>query len=70
MRPEVLLRRMLDIRRLLSGLTLAIREDVPDAAYLAKALRLDISRSRVTNARSVLGIHDAILDGNIEIDAA
>ncbi|MDR3450646.1 MAG: hypothetical protein P4M15_13050 [Alphaproteobacteria bacterium] len=61
---------MLDIRRLLSGLTFAIREEVPDAAHLAKALDLDISQSRITNARSVLGIHDAILDGNIEIDAA
>jgi hypothetical protein len=61
---------MLDIRRLFSGLTFAIREEVPDAAYLAKALDLDISRSRITNAKSVLGIRDAILDGNIEIDAA
>lgn len=61
---------MLDIRRLLSGLTLAIREEVPDAAYLAKALDLDISRSRITDARSVLGIQDAIMDGDIEIDAA
>lgn len=61
---------MIDLRRLLSRLTFAIREEVPDAAYLANALDLDISRSRVTNARSVLSIQNAILDGNIEIDAA
>jgi hypothetical protein len=61
---------MIDIRRLLSGLTLAIREENPDAARLAKALDLDISQSRIVNARSVLGIHGAILDGDIEIDAA
>ncbi len=61
---------MIDIRRLLSGLTLVIRDEVPDAARLAKVLDLDISKSRIANARSVLGIHDAFLDGNIEIDAA
>jgi hypothetical protein len=61
---------MIDLRRLLSRLTFAIREELPDAAYLAEALDLDISRSRITNTKSVLAIHDAILDGNIEIDAA
>jgi hypothetical protein len=60
---------ILDLRRLVSGLTLAIREEVPDAARLAKALDLDISKSRIANGRSVLSIHDAILDGNIEVDA-
>ncbi len=61
---------MIDLRRLLSRLTFAIREEVPDAAYLAKALDLDISRSRITDARTVVTIRNAILDGNIEIDAA
>ncbi|MEJ0051394.1 MAG: hypothetical protein WDN02_09355 [Methylovirgula sp.] len=61
---------MIDLRRLLSRLTFAIREEVPDAAYLAKALDLDISRSRITDARTVMTIRNAILDGNIEIDAA
>jgi hypothetical protein len=61
---------MIDLRRLLSRLTFAIREELPDAAYLAEALDLDISRSRVRNAKSVLSIQNAILDGNIEIDAA
>jgi hypothetical protein len=60
---------MIDLRRLLSR-TFAIREELPDAAYLAEALDLDISRSRVTNAKSVLSIQNAILDRNIEIDAA
>ena len=61
---------MIDIHRLLSGLTLAIREENPDAARLAKALDLDISQSRIVNARSVLSIHGALLGGNIEVDAA
>jgi hypothetical protein len=61
---------VINLPRLLSGLALAIRDEIPDAARLAKALDLDISRSRVTNGRSVLSIHDAILDGNIEVDAA
>jgi len=50
---------VIDIRRLLSGLTRAIRTEVPDAAVLASALDLNLSQARIVKTKSVMAVHDA-----------
>lgn len=53
---------MIDIRRLLSGLTQAIgATHDPDTALLASALDLDLSTARVTNRKSVMMVSGARL---------
>lgn len=64
---------MLDIRRLLYGLTQTIgRADFPDAAALAAALNVDLSHARVTKTKKGnLAIQDAHLnDGGLTLDIA
>jgi hypothetical protein len=62
---------MIDLRRLYVGLTRAIRNDAPDAALLASALDLDLSRARIVMTKSVMAIHDARFNSaDLEIDAA
>jgi hypothetical protein len=57
---------MLDLLRLLSAL--AIRDEIPDAACLAKVLDLDIAQSYVTNTKSLLAIRGARLECGTEVD--
>lgn len=55
---------MIDIRQLLSELTQVIRSaDFPDATSFARALDLDISAARITNAKSGMCINGARLNG-------
>ncbi len=64
---------MIDIRRLLSGLTQAISSaDFPSATTLATALDLDLSGARVVQTKSkLMAIHDARLNGSgVEISIA
>jgi hypothetical protein len=57
---------MIDIRRLLFGLTQAIRgADFPSATTLASALDLDLSQARVvTTKQKNMAVHDACLNGS------
>ena len=61
---------MIDIRRLLSGLTQAIgMTDDPDAAILASALDLDLSQARVIKMKPAMAVRDARLnESGIAID--
>lgn len=60
---------MIDIRRILGGLTQAIETEAPDAAILASALGLDVSQARITKTKSTLAVHDArLMPNNILAD--
>lgn len=61
---------LIDIRRLLSGLTQAIGIEVPDAAVLASALDLDLSQARITKTKSVMAVHEARFNhADVAVDA-
>lgn len=60
---------MIDLRRILGGLTQAIETEAPDAAILASALGLDVSQARITKTKSLLAVHDArLMPNNILAD--